>query len=343
MKINSFFAAAVLLLAACSAKQSTITPTDNRNSFSNPVFAHDFPDPNIVKGKDGYVYAYSTEADWTRDGIAGGRRIIPILRSKNLVSWETVGAALASRPSWKPEGGIWAPDVTEVNGKYFLYYSFSTWGDPNPGIGFAVSDKPEGPFTDKGKLFFSKEVGVDNSIDPYLVVENGKLFLFWGSFHGIFGIPLSDDGTKVTGEKFQVAGTAYEGSCIFKRGSYYYYLGSTGSCCEGEKSTYQVKVGRADALQGPYVDRNGKPLLENGGTVLLHRNEGSDGFVGTGHNADLVQDDAGVDWLLYHAFENKQGANKRIMLLDKITWENDWPVIKNNTPALGPQSAPYFK
>ncbi|QMU26763.1 family 43 glycosylhydrolase [Adhaeribacter radiodurans] len=323
------------------AQAGTAINSNPKVTYQNPVFNHDFPDPNLVQGTDGYYYAYSTQADWRKDNF-GGPYVIPILRSKDLVNWEVVGPALAQKPDWKEQGGIWAPDAVYYKGKYYLYYSFSTWGDPNPGIGVAVADKPEGPFTDHGKLFLSKEVGVDNSIDAFFFEDKGTPYLIWGSFHGIYGIQLSGDGTQIKGEKFQMAGTDYEGSLIYKKGKFYYYLGSTGTCCEGEKSTYEVKVGRAKKFKGPYLDKNGKPLLENGGTRLLQKNVGTSGFVGPGHNGDIIQDKAGQTWMLYHGFRKDSPKTGRVMLLDKIKWQRKWPVMETGQPTITPQAAPVF-
>ena len=44
---------------------------------------------------------------------------------------------------------------------------------------------------------------------------------------------------------------------------------SRDNCCQGADSTYKIAVGRADAPTGPFVDRDGVPLLQDGGTVLL--------------------------------------------------------------------------
>src|SRR3546814_407986 len=178
---------------------------DSTLTFQNPVFNKDFPDPNLVKAPDGYFYAYSTQANHGNGGL-----VIPILRSKDLVNWEGMGAALEKKPDWKAKGGIWAPDAVYYKGLYRLYYSYSTWGDPNPGIGLAVSEKPEGPFRDLGKVFLSKEIGVENSIDAFFIEDEGTPYLFWGSFHGIYGVELNADGTRVRGEKFRIAGDAYE-------------------------------------------------------------------------------------------------------------------------------------
>ncbi|SIN71339.1 family 43 glycosylhydrolase [Chitinophaga niabensis] len=322
----------LLFLLACCSLFATA-------QFKNPVFDHDFPDPNLIKAKDGYYYAYSTQTNWKRDSL-GGPYIIPILRSKDLVNWQFVAPALSEKPSWKTAGGIWAPDAVEYKGKYHLYYSFSTWGDPDPGIGLAVSDKPEGPFTDKGKVFLSKEIGVANSIDAFFIEDKGKPYLFWGSFHGIYGVQLSDDGTAVKGDTFRIAGNAYEATYIYKRNGYYYFIGSVGSCCEGVKSRYHLKVGRATSLKGPYLDQSGKPLLNNGGTLLLEANKGEAGFAGPGHNGDIITDKAGDTWILYHAFRKENDKKGRVMLLDKITWEKDWPVIQSAMPGVDMQKAP---
>ena len=332
-----FYAVTMQTTVAQSAASASHTGT---LTYQNPVFNHDFPDPNLVQAKDGYFYAYSTQASWQKEAF-GGQYVTPVLRSKNLVSWEVVGDALSKKPDWKTEGGIWAPDATYRRHTYFLYYSFSTWGDPNPGVGVATSKNPAGPFTDHGKLFLSKELGVDNSIDPVVFTVNKKPYLVWGSFHGIYAVQLSKDGTKVKGTKFQLAGNAYEGSFIYQKGKYYYYFGSAGSCCEGAKSTYQVKVGRAATFKGPYMDRDGKPLLENGGTLLLQKNPGEEGFIGPGHNGDIVTDKAGQTWMIYHAFDKKDPV-RRVMLLDKISWVDGWPVIDGAQPSVGLHPGPVF-
>jgi arabinan endo-1,5-alpha-L-arabinosidase len=314
----------LLLLAVASTftLSSVGQAAQSDTGYANPVYRSNFPDPNLVKAKDGYFYAYATN---------GGKYTIPVVKSKDLVNWTFVGDAFEKRPDWKKDGGgIWAPDVTYYRKKYLMFYSWSLWGDPNPAIGVAVSQKPEGPFTDLGSLFYSKEIGVANSIDPFLYVDKQTPYLIWGSFHGIYGIELTKDGTHIKGEKFQLADNQYEGSYIYKRGKYYYYFGSAGTCCEGVKSTYRVKVGRSLSLKGPYLDQNGRSLMEGGGTLLL---EGNSTFAGPGHNGDIVEDKKHQTWFVYHAF-SRENTKGREMLLDKIEWVNDWPVIKDKQPSL---------
>ena len=218
----------------------------------------------------------------------------------------------------------------------------SVWGGEwTCGIGVATASKPEGPFTDNGMLFRSNEIGVQNSIDPFFLEEDGKKFLFWGSFRGIYGIELSNDGLKLKqgAKKKQIAGTAYEGTYIHKKEGYYYLFASIGTCCEGIESTYTTVVGRSENLFGPYLDKKGQRMMENHHQVLIQANAQ---FVGTGHNSEIVSDDKGNDWVFYHAVAVKNPVG-RVLMLDRINWEYGWPVVLNSRPGTGVQPKPYFK
>lgn len=320
-------------------------PADTvRLTYVNPVFQPVLADPTIVR-KGEFFYAYGTEDNW---GSEGGYHLVPVLKSHNLVSWTYISDALRSKPMWKPHGGIWAPDVTEVDGKYFMYYSYSVWADSNPGIGLAIADQPEGPFMDQGKVFDSKEIGVNNSIDPFFIEENGVKYLFWGSFNGIYAVQLSDDGRKPVGGKIQVAYTHLEAVYIHKRNGFYYLFGSEGSCCEGANSTYRIKVGRSTQLLGPYTDKDRNKLVSGKyGELVVQRNDGTAGFAGPGHNAEIITDDKGTDWLLYHGMLKSKPTidnetNRRTLILDKINWVNDWPEIAGQQPSVLKQYGPVF-
>lgn len=295
------------------------------DKYSNPVIDYSLPDPSIIKGEDGYFYLYATE----------DIRNLPIHRSKDLVNWEFVGTAFtdATRPDFEPEGGIWAPDINKIGDKYVLYYSMSVWGGEwTCGIGCAVSDRPEGPFKDCGMMFRSNGIKVQNSIDPFYIEDNGHKYLFWGSFRGIYAIELSEDGLslKSGSSPVQIAGTAYEGTYIHKRGGYYYMFASIGSCCEGLKSTYTTVVGRSTSLFGPYLDKKGQSMMDNHHEILIHKN---DSFVGTGHNSEIVSDSAGTDWLFYHAV-SVANPDGRVLMLDKIDWIDGWPSVEGNSPSV---------
>jgi len=319
MKLRLLLSFAHLLFASSAMMAQT--------QYSNPVIDESLPDPTVIRADDGYYYLYATE------NIPN----VPIYRSRNLVDWRRVGTAFTdlTRPQMVPNGRIWAPDINLINGKYVMYYSKSTWGGEwECGIGVATADRPSGPFTDVGKLFISSEIGVQNSIDPfYIEEEDGSKYLFWGSFRGIYGIQLSDDGLSIKqgAEKIQIAGTLTEGTYIYKHDGYYYLFGSAGTCCDGLNSTYRVMVARSENLLGPYVNKTGKPALENNFMLVMQK---SNKVVGPGHNSEIVKDDAGQYWMLYHGFDAADPDGGRKVYLDQITWDKDgWPIVRNRVPS----------
>lgn len=333
----------VLLTAWAGAQtQAPPKPTATQTqTYTNPVVTPVAADPSVIRAPDGTFYLYATQDDWAD---VQGVRYVPVFSSTDLVNWEVVGNAFAVPAVWKEGGGgYWAPDITKRGETYYLYYSFSTWGDPNPCIGLGTSAQPEGPFEDLGRaVFCSDDIGVENSIDPFIWEEGDTWTMIWGSFDGIYAVALSEDGTEPVGEPVQLADTRFEAPFVIRRNGYYYLFVSSGSCCDGEWSTYTLHVGRSRNLTGPYVDAQGRSLLEGGDRVVLERNET---WVGPGHSS-VVRDDAGVDWLVYHAIPQDDprlpnGTNRRPALLDRITWQGGWPVVNGGQgPSSTPQSAP---
>lgn len=314
---------------------------DDRRLYHNPVFEPVFADPTVVRADDGVFYAYGTANDW---GDGEGLRIVPIVRSRDLVTWEYVGEVFDHVPQWLSRTGradrIWAPNVVRYRGKYYLYYSLvdrePEYARHEQGIGVATAEHPMGPFTDRGKLFQGYEVGVPNSIDPHFHLDNGTPHLLWGSFNGLYCTELSPDGLRRVGKKTLIAGDRFEASSVVKREGYYYLFVSSGVCCAPPAVTYQVEVGRASSLSGPYETKYGRDLRRSYGTLVLTE---SDRFLGPGHNA-VVTDDCGTDWMLYHAYDrssaylaNGPGDPRRSLMLDPLVWKDEWPHVEGFTPS----------
>lgn len=321
---KDLFVLACFCLASCSSSAQDEQPEEKGDYYKNPVVNYSLPDPSVIQGDDGYYYLYATE----------NIRNLPIHRSKNLVDWEFVGTAFteSTRPSFEPKGGLWAPDINKIGNLYVLYYSMSVWGGEwTCGIGCATADKPEGPFTDHGKMFRSNEINVQNSIDPFYIEEGGKKYLFWGSFSGIYAIELSDNGLALQKDAVpqQIAGTAYEGTYIHKKNGYYYLFASIGTCCEGLKSTYTTVVGRSESLLGPYVNKSGASMMNNKYEILIQKNNT---FVGAGHNSEIVTDKVGDDWMFYHAVSTKNPEG-RVLMMDRVEWKDGWPVVSGGSPS----------
>lgn len=329
MKIKNHW---ILVLTALTAPLLQQCGSDDENGrgpvpteYSNPVIRANVPDPTVIE-EDGYFYLYCTE---------GSPKNIPIYRSANLVDWDLVSTAFsdATRPSFFPGGTLWAPCINRIDGQYVMYYALSEWGGYETcGIGCAVSDQPSGPFTDMGAMLRSNIIGVRNSIDPCYIEDEGRKYMFFGSFFGIYGVELTDDGLKVRegSQPRQIAGTAYEGTYILKRNGYYYLFASIGRCCDGLNSTYTAVVGRAESLWGPYMNKAGERMMDNAHEIFITKN---DTFFGVGHDSEIVQDKAGNDWILYHGYEVMQPTGRRL-LLDRVEWEDGWPRVKGASPSI---------
>lgn len=309
-----------------------------QNNYTNPVFDQNTPDPSVVQAPDGAFYAYGT----------GGT----CRKSYDLVNWEDMGIAL-KRPTWNDsvrtdkEGkvhpmrfSLWALDVSRVGKKYLVHYASAYWGnETRTGLGVAEGTSPT-EFTDCGKMFCSTEIGVQNSIDPCYVKDKGKKYLIWGSFRRLYMGRLTKDGKRIKNPSHltQVAGTAFEGAMVYKRKGYYYLFASVGTCCEGAKSTYHTVVGRSKKLAGPYVDRQGGRMLDNHYETVI---KGNDRWKGPGHNSEIITDKEGDTWLLYHAYDALDPEKGRVMLLDKLLWDEEgWPYVEGGTPSTTPQDAP---
>ncbi|MBE1593492.1 arabinan endo-1,5-alpha-L-arabinosidase [Nonomuraea angiospora] len=316
-----------LLLGAAAVRPEPVpvplaTPTTPPAAYPNPgrvtgdIGVHD---PSVVKRPDGSYLLVHTGDNLT------------IKTSTDRTAWHNAGVVFPGGAPWTTSytgGGasLWAPDISYRNGRYYLYYSASTFGSRNSAIFLATSTTgASGSWANQGLIISTTSSSNYNAIDPNLVVDaQGRWWLSFGSFWtGIKLIQLDPAtgkrlGTSITGLAQRTGSTtAIEAPFIFRHGSYYYLWVSFDACCQGASSTYRVMVGRSTSVTGPYVDRNGLAMTSGGGTQVL---AGHGSVHGPGHQAVVPDSDAEV--LYYHYYADNGAPLLGINLLgyDSAGW-----------------------
>ncbi|QNP72909.1 arabinan endo-1,5-alpha-L-arabinosidase [Streptomyces roseirectus] len=312
------------LLALPAAFLLALMPT-TASAYPNPgrvtgsTVVHD---PTMIRTSGGRYLVYAT---------GGG---ISYRTSTDRIAFSSGGDAFASKPGWWSSYGAteaWAPDISYRGGKYLLYYAVSTFGSNKSAIGLATSATGlPGSWTDQGTVYTSATSSDYNAIDPNLFVDgDGKWWLSFGSWWTGLKMIQLDPGTgkqlASNTTRYSIAsrptGTkAVEAPFVVKRGSYYYLFASYDTCCAGTSSTYKVKVGRATSVTGPYVDKNGVSMMNNGGTPVL---ESHGSVVGPGGQS--IMNDTDGDLIVYHYYDADDNGTPKLGI-NLLNWSSGWPV-----------------
>ena len=320
------------ILFACQPVTPMAEPVTTGVMIEPEGFIQRILDPFIAR-QSGTYYFYSTGS------------LIPFICSEDKLVWKFCGRVFKSNPAWTREINpnlvdVWAPDISFFNNQWHMYYAVSTFGSQNSAIGLATNvtldpNSPEYQWMDQGEVLRSREGDAWNAIDPNLLLdEDGEPWLAWGSFwEGIWmrkidsatgQFDANDSTVHHLADRSNGPGntSALEAPfIIFRNGKWYLFI-SFDRCCQGVNSTYNVRVGRSDALTGPYVDRDGVPLTEGGGTLIL---SAYGQWKGPGHNGILLEDN--MHWMVYHAYDaNQIGIPK--LRIESLSWDADgWPSL----------------
>ncbi len=331
----------VLLAAGC------LQMAAQQERRERPAYDPTYPDVHdpVLACEDGRYYMFTT-------GFGIGQ-----LTSDDRVSWQPVRGPLDPIPEWAKtavpgyRGHTWAPDIVRARNRWYLYYSCSTFGKNTSAIGVMTTPtlNPQSPdygWQDLGMVVRSERGTTDyNAIDPAVILDRrGRPWLAFGSFwDGIQLVRLKKDMRTPVGKPRTVArrrapktilhndtepgveagNNAIEAPFLVYRDGWYYLFVSFDLCCRGLNSTYKTAVGRSRKVTGPYLDRDGRPMTEGGGTIIA---SSDDRYCGVGHCGVYAFDDGW--YIVAHAYDRSlNGASK--LFLRPLDWTDDgWPEVK---------------
>lgn len=346
-----------------------------QSTYLNPVFrnykSHDL---SLIRGKDGYIYAFGTcnvPRNDSEDLVYYG---VNIFRSKNLTDWrfykrshganylkqaeldeiKKYHAAAFSQGQYFLKYGdsivsypMWAPDVIEYNGRYLMFVSLrNSFEDSKIAVFEAkklsedfvfkrivVSHDPR----DKDAYVPSKEI-----IDPFPIIDNGNLYLVYGSFArdgngkligtrkgiGVYIVKLDKKNYRKTGKPVYLT-DYYEGCSIQKHAGKYYLFGTNGNW---KNHTYKISYAVGNTLTGPYFNQEGKSIADtvnvNLGEIILQTTDASLRYNGFGCMSNPITDKDGRYFVLANGHDlslspivGKSSKRERYGFLLELHWD----------------------
>ncbi len=294
MKKSVFLIIILLLILLSGSLFAQKLHSDNGDgTYTNPVIAADFPDPDVILAGDTY-YMVST----TMFVFPG----VTILKSYDLVNWEYCSNAVQRfdfSKCYDLDGcnryshGQWATSLRYHNGKFYLLFITLDEG------GFlCTATKPEGPWELKKlpKGFYDPGLFFDD--DGRIYVAHGYNKLYITEIDSNFA-PKGNDSLVYTGDIRR----GLEGTHVYKINGYYYLY-----CTYGGVDGIQVAL-RSKNIYGPYEQK----------VVIRDTTKGVNFGV---HQGALIKTQTGEWWTMLFV---DQGPFGRFPSLHPVTWVDDWP------------------
>ncbi len=309
--------------------------------YSNPIINLKYSTPDVCVWQDSGTYYMFYTTYFSR---------MHILESRNLVEWNDSGKdafdqeTLDLLKGYLKESGtkncygdcwnLWAPHVVKIKDKWNIYFSLSNKG----GIFVLQSDSPTGPyrFVDKPQVLINHQMmGWEyDAIDPFVIEDKGKIWMFFGSSFGTYRHQLTDDGLnlapndsfalvvgpthpdqKIDGKKHG----GYEGVFLYKHNGYWY-------CIVSKRLDYSLYVGRSKTITGEFRDLRGRRMIDGYGTRM---NYSTKKYPEPGHNGEIIKDSTGHYYIFYHVWvKDKAGHyDMRKTILSELVWEKGFPHV----------------
>ena len=272
------------------------------------IFAAD-PAAHVFDGRLYLYVSYDEPATNSYDSMV----CYHVVSTDDLIHWIDHGRVLhLDQVEWALSH-MWAIDANYFNGSYYLTFCAIEKSTGTFKTGLAVSDRPEGPFTNIGFI-----EGVEWGQDPAFFIDDDQTpYLIWGGRGSILIAQLNEDLLSVKSETItniseQING--YEGPFLHKyQGTYYL----TYPALDGEEWPQRMSHATAENIFGPYTARG----------IYIDQYEGHSGTI----HGSVVQ--FKEQWLaFYHSGWVSGTETSRSLMMDRIEYDGAGN-IKKVTPS----------
>jgi arabinan endo-1,5-alpha-L-arabinosidase len=321
----------VLGLALALLLATPLVAAEPQPQMTGDVQIHD---PSVIE-IDGEFVALGTGQPGPTHGAIRAKT------SPDGVKWTDAGVIGQGPPAWARTAlgfqplNVWAPSISRRGKTVFVYYCLSSFGHNTSAIGVMTNAafdplKPGEGWQDQGLVLMSKDGDDFNAIDPFRIdFSDGRAYLAFGSFWS--GIKLGElnpeTGKLLHADMPPIAlasrhGGAVEAASILEHGGKFTLFVSFDQCCKGVASTYNIRVGQADRIEGPYRDKDGKAMLDGGGSLMLAT---TGRFIGPG-GQEAVKTSKG-EWLAYHYYDGDAAGMAKLQFSPIIWTADGWPEL----------------
>jgi hypothetical protein len=310
-----------LMIITLLSSSSFVASQTSGNPLFGPLLT---ADPSAIVYKD-TLYVFTGHDEGTTSFVMNSWYIFS---TADMVHWTNHGIKLRAKDfSWS-SGQAFAGHVAEQNGKFYwycpvLHKTIKGSGKEGFAMGVAVANHPLGPYTDAiGSPLITDNTAnsIALNIDPFVMIDNGTPYLYWGSWSACRYVKLKPTMTQLDGSVQTVTLQGFfEAPWIHKRNNTYYF-----SYASGYPSTTAYSTG--PSITGPWTykgiinDKIETPVISETNHQAIIEFKGNWYFIY--HNTALSK--AATD----NNASTNNGTYERSVCIDKLEYNTDGSIKK---------------